>query len=228
MSLTTRSFLAGLNHLLSSASWARERLASHAGRSGRLRAEPFEVVFSVQPDGYLAPAPDHDPPSVTLSLPLGAALGLAAGDAARTMSEVRIDGNAEFADTLGFVFRNLRWDAEEDLSKLFGDIAARRIVLAAKGLKTFHTQALDALGGNFAEYFTEEQKLLVTRRESSDHGRDVGQLRDDLARIEKRIEWAAERLAAVRRQRGGAAPTTAASRPPAGFLPLDEPGPRRT
>ena len=194
MSVPSRGFLAGINHLLSPAPWARERLSPHAGRSARLRVEPFEILFSVESDGYLVPAPAGELPTLTLSLPLGAALGFVGGEAAKAAGEVRIDGNAEFADALGFVFRNLRWDVEEDLSKLFGDILARRIVLAAKGLKAFNAQALDALGGNFAEYFTEEQKLLVTHGELARHGRGVGELRDDLARLEKRIERTAATL----------------------------------
>lgn len=219
MSVPSRSFLASINHLLSAAPWARERLSPHAGRGARLRVEPFEAVFSVQPDGYLAPAPADESPAVTLSLPLGAALGLVGGDVARTMSEVRIDGNAEFADALGFVFRNLRWDVEEDLSKVFGDILAHRIVSAASRLKVFNAQALDALGGNLAEYFTEEQKLLVTHRELAAHGRDVGKLRDDLARLEKRLERTAENSSM--RRPGQRAVRSTGIPPPAPFLPLE-------
>lgn len=221
MSVSSRGFLAGVNHLLSPAPWARQRLSPHAGRAARLRAEPFEILISVQPDGYLSPARTDEAPAVTLSLPLGATLGLVGGDASKAMSEVRIDGNAEFADALGFVFRNLRWDAEEDLSKIFGDILARRIVLAAKAFKTFNVQALEALGGNLGEYFTEEQKLLVTHRELADHGRELGKLRDGLARLEKRVQRTAGKLPEAHPRQGIHA--SAAPEPPAGprFLPLD-------
>jgi len=110
------------------------------------------------------------------------------------MSAVRIDGNAEFADALGFVFRNLRWDVEEDLSRLVGDILARRTVLGAQSLRVGASRTWQALGGNLAEYLTDERPLLVARDALDAHGDELSRLRDDLARLEKRAERLAGKL----------------------------------
>ena len=72
-----------------------------------------------------APAPEAEL-EVSISLPAAAPLLALQGKDA-VMRAARIEGSAEFAETLGFVIRNLRWDAEEDLSKVVGDIAAHRI-----------------------------------------------------------------------------------------------------
>ena len=188
MSLSNRGFLAAINHLLAPASWARDRLAPHTGRRALLRVEPFELSFMVQPDGFLAATDTVEAPDVTLSIPMSAIPDFADGDSGKAMNAVRIEGNAEFADALGFVFRHLRWDAEEDLSRVTGDILAHRIVLAAKAAKAAQVRAWKAVGGNLVEYFTEEEKLLVTGAALDAHRDELARLRDDLARLDKRID----------------------------------------
>lgn len=158
-------------------------------------AAPFEFLFRVLPDGFLEPVEAGRAPDVTLSIPLAAVPGLAVGDSTRAMSAVRIEGNAELADALGFVFRHLHWDAEEDLSRVTGDILARRLVLGAEAAKSAHLRAWSALGGNLTEYFSEEQKILVTRPALDAYRDDLAQLRDDVARLEKRVSRVAPRTA---------------------------------
>lgn len=183
----SRGTLAAINHLLARADWARERLAPHAGRCACLRAEPVALAFTIDRDGYLVDAEEDSAPDVTLSLPLSALPGLARGDANKLMNAVRIEGSAELADTLGFVFRNLRWDAEEDLSRVFGDIVAHRMVEGAASLRRMHERAWAGLTGNLAEYLAEEQQALVTRAALQGFGDELRVLRDDLARLEKRL-----------------------------------------
>ncbi|NMG42551.1 hypothetical protein GPA22_02225 [Aromatoleum toluvorans] len=183
----TRGALAAINHLLARADWARERLAPHAGRRARLRAEPAELLFAIDADGYLIDAEAGVEPAVTLSMPLSALPALVGGDANKAMNAVRIEGNAELADTLGFVFRNLRWDAEEDLSRVFGDIVAHRMVEGAGTLRRMHERAWAGLTGNLAEYLAEEQQTLVTRGALASLGDELRSLRDDLARLDKRV-----------------------------------------
>lgn len=188
MALTTRSFIAAINHLLEPAAWARERLAPHAGRCAHLRVEPVEILFGVTPDGFLIESAPVAAPAVTLSIPLSALPHFAGGDHNKAMNAVRIEGNADFADALGFVFRNLHWDAEEDLSRIFGDIVAHRLVAGAQTLKEAHQRAWSALTGNLVEYLTEEQQSLITRPSLEAHADRLRQLRDDIARLGKRID----------------------------------------
>ncbi|NMF89675.1 ubiquinone biosynthesis accessory factor UbiJ [Aromatoleum petrolei] len=183
----TRGAQAAINHLLARADWARERLAPHAGRCARISVEPLALTFAIDHDGYLVDTEDERAPDVTLSLPLSALPGLASGDANRLMNAVRIEGSADLADTLGFVFRNLRWDAEEDLSLVFGDILAHRMVEGATGLRRMHERAWAGLTGNLAEYLAEEQHALVTRAALQGLGEQLRVLRDDLARLDKRL-----------------------------------------
>ena len=103
------------------------------------------------------------------------------------MADIRISGNADFADALGFVLRQLRWDGEEALSRLIGDIAAHRAVSTAREVATWHRNTARNVVENLVEYFGEERPLVVKKAALEDLAGDTAALRDDLARLEKRL-----------------------------------------
>ncbi len=181
------ALIAGLNHLLASANWARGRLRPFAGRHARFDIPPFELAFVVSVEGNLDSGPDSGSPDVTILLPANAAFLLPQG-LDKIISLARVEGNAEFATELSFVFRNLRWDAEEDLSRLFGDIAARRLILVAGKLDAWKRNAVARLTANLAEYLVHERTLLIADPEFDLFRTEVASMASDLARIDKRID----------------------------------------
>ncbi|THF64764.1 hypothetical protein E6C76_12000 [Pseudothauera nasutitermitis] len=183
-----QAFIAVLNHLLAAAPWARERLAPHAGLTARLRLEAFELRFGVGTDGLATPAAADAPADVVLGVPLGELPNFALGRFEDAMRRVHLEGNAEFADALGFVFRNLRWDAEEDLARVFGDVAAHRLGETVRAAGVAQRRLVESASGNLAEYLTEERALLVSASAGRTFAEDARALRDALARLEKRIE----------------------------------------
>lgn len=179
-------FLATLNHLLEGANWARSRLVPFAGRRARFDMPPFAFGFEIAPNGEVIPNPDPDVTDVIIRLPADAPFQLPHG-LDKVMAQASVEGNAEFATELSFVFRNLRWDAEEDLSKLVGDIAARRIVQGANRFIGWQKQATTNLTENVVEYLTIENPLLVPRDELIALRDAIDQLDADLNRAEKRL-----------------------------------------
>ncbi len=177
--------LSALNHLLAQASWARSRLAPFAGRRAQFDLPPWRLVFVVTADG-LCEAAVGDEPDVTIGLPADAPL-LALQGIDRVMTVAHVSGNAEFATALSFVLKNLRWDAEEDLSKLVGDIAAHRLVGGAASLIAWQRQSRQRLVENLGEYLTEESRLLAPGRELADFRREIDQLVDGLAVLQARV-----------------------------------------
>lgn len=180
------ALIAGLNHLLGGAAWARERLAPFTGRQAAFEMPPFRFSLVIGADGRFEPAPDPVPPDVTIRLPADTPLLLPQG-LERVMAAARVEGNAEFATELSFVFRHLRWDVEEDLSRLFGDITAHRMVQGAGRLAAWQKQAAAHLGENVAEYLVLENPTLVGTREFSAFREDVVRLNAALAALEKRV-----------------------------------------
>lgn len=178
--------LTALNHLLNGASWAHAHLAPFAGRRARFDIPPLAFSFEVTSEGRLSPAVDSTPADVVIRLPADAAFLLPHGFD-KVMAQANVEGNAEFATALSFVFRNLRWDIEEDLSKLVGDIAAHRLMLSLARFSTWQRQAASNLAGNLAEYLAHEKQLLVPRDELFALQEGIARLAAELSRVELRL-----------------------------------------
>lgn len=184
--------VAFVNHLLRGAGWARDALKPHAGRTARFEMAPFALSLTVREDGGVAPAAPGMNPDATVRLTPGLALRLSARDET-AWREIEAAGDVEFIAVVSQVARNLRWDIEEDLSRVFGDIPAHRMAQGGRGLRRWGEQALENTGRSFAEYWTEERPLLAAAHEVERFNRAVDELRDAVARLEKRIDQAAGR-----------------------------------
>jgi ubiquinone biosynthesis protein UbiJ len=179
--------LAAVNHLLAQASWAREKLQPFAGQCAHLTLPPFYALLSITAEGLVAAPPAEVTATVTIDLPASAPL-LALQGKAGVMRAARITGSADFAQELGYVIQHLRWDVEEDLSRVFGDIAAHRLTTGVSAIAAWQREKLKNLAENFAEYLTEERPAIARRLAIADFSAEVDGLRDDVARLEKRLQ----------------------------------------
>lgn len=176
-----------VNHLLRGAGWARDELKRFAGKTARFEAVPFVITLTVLDNGEVAPAAAEAVPAATIRLTPGLLLRLSARDES-AWREVDIAGDIEFATAIHHVARNLRWDVEEDLSRVFGDVAAHRMADSGRTFRRWGEQAVENTGRSFAEYWTEEHPLIAAARDIEEFNRAVERLRDDVARVEKRID----------------------------------------
>jgi ubiquinone biosynthesis protein UbiJ len=178
--------LAVLNGMLAREAWARQRLAPFAGRAARFEALPFALTLKITDDGRVTDA-GTEAPVVNVGLSL-ASLPQALVDPQAALRNVSLEGDADFARTLGDVMQNLRPDPEEDLSRFVGDVAARRIVGLLKLSATHWRQLAQNMLDSGAHYFVVEDPMLVSKSQAAEFSSAVAQLRDDVARLEKRIE----------------------------------------
>lgn len=180
-------FIPAINRLLRQNSWALEKLRPFVSKVVRVDCFPVSLQMAIAETGEVTAAPAGAAPDLTLRVPPGVMLRMAARDA-DAWNGVTVDGDPQLAAALNQVARNIRWDIEEDLSRVFGDIAAHRMVEAGRKLDQWGRQGADNLARSFAEYWTHEQPLIAGRAEVEQFNRDVDALRDDLARMEKRLE----------------------------------------
>ena len=155
------------NAILSRETWARERLEPFAGQGFELRL-PFAAPFSlvVGTGGRIEPG---DAPAAAIVTTGG------------------VTGDSALADELRYLRRNLRPDVEEELSRLVGDIAAQRLVGAARGFIEWQLDALARITEAAADYAVNEQRALVRRPELADLAARIEELNRAIARLEERL-----------------------------------------
>ena len=176
-----------INHLLAPEPWARDKLRLHAGKVAVIDAELLTLRLKVSADGMVEAASADSPPDVKITVKVSD-LPLIAQNRERAFSYVKVDGDADFANTISQLSQTLRWEAEEDLSRLFGDIAAVRMVATARNVVQTVKDSHQKLQENLAEYFLEENPMLVRPAAVTALGSDVNKIRDDVERLSKRIE----------------------------------------
>jgi len=179
---------AALNHLLEAEAWARERLAPFAGETLELRASSLPPLrFTVRADGRLEPALPEAVAALTVSFGPGALAAAMQGEE-YLLRAVEVSGNARLATEVMFLFRHLRWDAEEDAARLIGDVAAHRLAGLVRSAAAWHAEAARRIAESLVEYAADEARILIRRADLADLGRDSARLRDGLERLEKRLE----------------------------------------
>lgn len=175
-----------INHVLQASPWATERLRAHAGSHVGCVLGSLRCVMQIDPRGFLQ-ASESTTTDVLIQFPDDFLL-TALVDRSKLMSSARISGAADVAETLAFVFRNLRWDAEGDLADWVGDIPARRLSLAGAALLASTQASGRRVLQNIREFATEESGLLALADEIKEYASEVDRLRDDVARLEKRLQ----------------------------------------
>lgn len=194
LGLALRPAVAAINHLLAQEAWARDALALHAGKEALIDAGALALRLRVGRDGLVEASRAAEAATVTIRVRL-ADLPLMLQDRDRAFSYVRIEGDAEFANTINRVSKALRWEAEHDLEPFFGPIAARRLAEGARAAAEVLVATQRRLAENAAEFLLEEQPLLVRRSAVEEFGEQVARLRDDTERAAKRLARLEQRLA---------------------------------
>jgi ubiquinone biosynthesis accessory factor UbiJ len=180
-------FSLALNHLLAAEPWARERLAPFAGQAVELRNPPFPALrFLILPGGTVEAGGDDDP-ALTITFKPGALFNLARGPE-QFLRSLEVTGDPRLASEVMALARHLRWDAEEDLSKLFGDVAAHRLAEAGRAFAAWQSDAVRRIAGSVADYAVDEKRVLMARPEMDRFADAVARLRDAVERLAKRVE----------------------------------------
>ncbi|MDQ8039179.1 MAG: SCP2 sterol-binding domain-containing protein [Rickettsiella sp.] len=109
-------------------------------------------------------------------------------DMAVTGIPIQVSGDMEFARQFKDLFANMDIDWEEQLSHLIGDTAAYPVACFLKNLSQWAKQSIENVSLNITDYLQSEKDLLVSKEELQIFFSDVDDLRDDLARLQVRIQ----------------------------------------
>jgi ubiquinone biosynthesis accessory factor UbiJ len=130
-----------LNHVIQQEKQAQERLIRQQGRIVHIRFGVFALDLLITPAGLTDRAPSSAKADLVLSVPVESPLVMLQSALAGKVPAVKIEGDVQLAAEVGWLADNLRWDVEEDLSRVVGDAPAHALVQAgrkiAEGLRSF-------------------------------------------------------------------------------------------
>jgi ubiquinone biosynthesis protein UbiJ len=187
-----------LNHLLSQDRACQQRLKAQAHKTLAVCLSSAVLCLEVQDNGLVALAPTPNPADVTISLELPEVLPLVVGWAfasamqkqqamQKVMAAATIEGDAELAACVSYLVEHLRWDLEDDLSKIFGDSVAVGLMRLGTQAQHFMVDNVRRLSESLREYAVYERGWLVSHEQLDLFADQVRRLRDDVDRLEKRI-----------------------------------------
>ena len=163
----------------------------------RIAAFGGRLVLAAGPVGGAGAAAATHPDAVIAGPPL-ALLELFArreeSSARRGSERVHVSGDAEIAARYRELLELARPDWEEELSRLIGDLPARRVSLAARAALSWLRGFAHSAQANVAEYLQEESRALVSKPEVEEFLGQVDVLRETADRVEARIARLERRL----------------------------------
>jgi ubiquinone biosynthesis protein UbiJ len=201
--VTSAAICHGINHVLAGEPWASAELAKHAGKAIALEMPFGRFAVQITNSGLLEAVRHADSTEISdgeATPPIRTALVLTISSQAlstlltssgpireNAFKSVTIAGDADLAQLLGRLAGQLRWEYEEDLSKLIGDAPAHFAVAQGKKIASAGKAAAVDLLENTVEYLSEEKKVLLNQRDFAIHKNQLMELRDSVERLDKRI-----------------------------------------
>ncbi|PKO43513.1 MAG: hypothetical protein CVU29_10715 [Betaproteobacteria bacterium HGW-Betaproteobacteria-22] len=175
-----------LQHIIAQNSWASGLLSPFAGKTVQLRVPPVQTSLVILENGSLATAGETQTADACIAIPASLLPRLMAKDETAKL-EIAVSGDTELATTLAKVLSHLRWDVEDDLSKLIGDVPAYRLSnMGRSAMKTLKAGVSNS-AHMLSEYWQEEKPMLAKKRHVEQFNLEVDTLRSDVARLEKRL-----------------------------------------
>ena len=180
-----------LNRNIQESTPARELCAKLSGTIVAVRVSntALAAYFIVDDEAIDVVAVTSQDPDVIItgSLITLASLAGQSGTAAIRDGSLDISGDAELAGQFQQLLSFARPDIEEELSGIVGDATAHRLGEFARGFGRWGREARSTMAANIREYLQEESRDAPSRYEVEKFNTNVSKLRDDVARIEARL-----------------------------------------
>ncbi len=184
-----------INHILRGESWVCKRLQSHSGKTICVQIPPlFEMNMIIQTNGELQDTIKQEKIDATFCLLPSILPGLLAHDE-NAYTQIKISGDADFANELIKISKNINLNIEQDLSKIVGDIPAHRIAQAGEKVIQWHTNNINNLSQALVEYWMEEQPMLTKSTYINRFVNEVKTLQNNTDQLDQRIQSLTQKAA---------------------------------
>ncbi|WP_211343465.1 hypothetical protein [Lampropedia puyangensis] len=147
------------NHVLQQEPQAQERLMTQKDKSVYISWRQFNAQVRITPAGLLDLDSTHSASDLMLEISEQSVSQLLKGAVNGTKPPIRIAGDVALAGELNWVIDNVRWDLEDDLARIIGDVPAHKLAQVgrkvAQELRRFVQGAAATMDGFAAKRHTQ-------------------------------------------------------------------------
>lgn len=130
----TRRLLLWINHVLAQEPAALQRLVRQQGRLVSVQWRQIHVCIRITAAGMFELVEQDADPDLRLSLTQDSPMNLIECVVQGQKPAVRIDGDVQLAADIGWLMDHVRWDFEEDLARVMGDVHAHHLAQGIRAL----------------------------------------------------------------------------------------------
>jgi len=144
-----------LNHVLMQEPEATARLARQKGQVMLVQWRSFSFQLEATPAGLLDLSAPGSTPDLVLTVTDESPLSLAQSALRGDKPAVRIEGDVQLAAEVNWLTEHVRWDIEEDLARVMGDVPAHTLSQMTQslvaGLRQFIAKAAAFVPGKSSQ-----------------------------------------------------------------------------
>ena len=123
-----------LNHVLMQETEAMDRLVRQKDQVLLVQWRSFNFKLVATPAGLLDLAAPHAQPDLVMTVTDESPLALAQAALRGDKPAVRIEGDVQLAAEVSWLTEHVRWDMEEDLARVMGDVPAHTLSQMAQAM----------------------------------------------------------------------------------------------
>jgi ubiquinone biosynthesis accessory factor UbiJ len=125
-----------LNHILQQDNEAMQRLARQKGRVVKFAWQQYGIALTPTAVGLLAVASMDEKPDLLLEVTDSVLPEIGQKLVRGDKPNVRIEGDIQLAAEVQWLVQNVKWDFEDDLARVVGDVPAHHMAKVARELQS--------------------------------------------------------------------------------------------
>jgi len=173
-----------VNHVLFQNDWMKTKLKGFDDKSITINISNVIVNFIIKDGGQIFLTDNCNKPDSTIEMSFKTLISQITN---KKIADISIKGDIELAKEVADVLKKIKWDIEEDLSQVIGDVPATELTkIGRKILKETKTNLI-SLGEMFKEYWQEENPILAKKRHIEKFLSEVDLIVEDVDRVEATI-----------------------------------------
>lgn len=173
-----------LNHIFSQNDWMSSKLKKFKDKIVFFKISEIEMYFKINAQGLLVLTEKEVIPDTSIFMKVNSFFNQIISNKNKDIS---IQGDIDLAKEVSEILKKIRWDVEEDLSKIVGDVAANRLGRIGKNFLSGSKSAAINIAEAFKEYWEEENPLIAKKFRVERLLNDIDLISEDVDRLEAKI-----------------------------------------